>query len=635
MLPDHTITMLWTFTAWLQDATATLPELASKFAQIKRAAKSVDALPCSDDFWLAAAAYVRGDFASAYHISCRVSRALAAHHLSFHGAMHTFVFGMSAARYQSTATGQPRSRCKQDLQKCLRRMARLNHCNPASFRVPYLLLAAADASMKLQADTAITHAEQAEAISAAVGNTLFAAFAADLRSVICLAQHDTTQAQIHTERARNHYRIWLVGDLASKQSTVGHIDASALQARLAALEYSKTEVAVAGGMAHHMRNALVSATAALGAKATAQAKEDSIVAARGLIATLQKEGFEDSLSSAKEAAKTLIDTVAHLAEAGDTARGSVARALRVVDELLRYAALEQAPVSLPTVDLGGIATAAVAHCQLRHPRIIWDVAVGASMQLRAPEEHLMLMCESLLNNAVDALNAKVDSAEKLVRVRVNNVDGWLELCIYDNGCGISVDLQSRIFDPFFTTKPSIKTGLGLALVRKVVMQYGGTITFQSTFGAGTTVLLKLPSVSKDAPLKPPAISDAGAEWVVDGCAISIRWSPQNQIAIAWRGTITVAGSRTYLPTLAKMALSRAEPVCLMYDFAELDGYDVQVVHDHANFSFQHLGRFKKIAVVKPNLAARLAVTAVASLQPVAVRTFETTAAAQAWLDQPA
>lgn len=54
----------------------------------------------------------------------------------------------------------------------------------------------------------------------------------------------------------------------------------------------------------------------------------------------------------------------------------------------------------------------------------------------------------------------------------------LEICVIDNGEGVPDDLQSHLFDPFVTTKPG-GTGLGLALVAKVIGDHGGIIECDS------------------------------------------------------------------------------------------------------------------------------------------------------------
>jgi signal transduction histidine kinase len=71
---------------------------------------------------------------------------------------------------------------------------------------------------------------------------------------------------------------------------------------------------------------------------------------------------------------------------------------------------------------------------------------------------------------------------------------WVEVRVADNGPGIPEAVRSKVFDPFFTTKPVGKgTGQGLAICHRVVVEmHGGTIHFESSPGAGTTFVVRLP-----------------------------------------------------------------------------------------------------------------------------------------------
>jgi signal transduction histidine kinase len=63
----------------------------------------------------------------------------------------------------------------------------------------------------------------------------------------------------------------------------------------------------------------------------------------------------------------------------------------------------------------------------------------------------------------------------------------------DTGSGIEPEIADKIFEPFFTTKqPGKGTGLGLSVVYGVIQRHGGTIDFESSSGAGTTFIIKLP-----------------------------------------------------------------------------------------------------------------------------------------------
>lgn len=77
--------------------------------------------------------------------------------------------------------------------------------------------------------------------------------------------------------------------------------------------------------------------------------------------------------------------------------------------------------------------------------------------------------------------------------------GWVVLSVDDDGAGVDETVAHRVFDPFFTTKPTGEgTGLGLSVVHGIVMSHGGRVTLESSAGAGTTVVVRLPAA--DAPL---------------------------------------------------------------------------------------------------------------------------------------
>lgn len=78
----------------------------------------------------------------------------------------------------------------------------------------------------------------------------------------------------------------------------------------------------------------------------------------------------------------------------------------------------------------------------------------------------------------------------MVRIAVKAHDETAEVIINDNGPGIPRENLEKIFIPFFTTKPH-GTGLGLALVHRIVTEHGGTVSVD-TGQSGTTFTLSLP-----------------------------------------------------------------------------------------------------------------------------------------------
>jgi signal transduction histidine kinase len=95
---------------------------------------------------------------------------------------------------------------------------------------------------------------------------------------------------------------------------------------------------------------------------------------------------------------------------------------------------------------------------------------------------------NLLRNAFEAMNDK-QGGEVIVRARVKG--DLLGLEVIDTGCGIAPSNIDRMFRPYFTTKKQ-GTGMGLPMVRRIVEEHGGQITFESEDGKGTRFLILLP-----------------------------------------------------------------------------------------------------------------------------------------------
>lgn len=132
------------------------------------------------------------------------------------------------------------------------------------------------------------------------------------------------------------------------------------------------------------------------------------------------------------------------------------------------------------------------------------------------------MEQILVNLVINSRDAIADQGE--IRIETRNVlrsaasesaDGspagrlYVEICVSDDGCGMSQETLVRIFDPFFTTKPIGKgTGLGLAVVHGIVTQNEGLIEVDSRLTKGTTIRILLPAVEATS-VDENALQDTG------------------------------------------------------------------------------------------------------------------------------
>ncbi|ATB28316.1 sensor histidine kinase [Melittangium boletus] len=112
--------------------------------------------------------------------------------------------------------------------------------------------------------------------------------------------------------------------------------------------------------------------------------------------------------------------------------------------------------------------------------------------LQGDEFLLQLALENLLRNAVQAC-----PPDSQVKVGVCASPEGVLVSVEDEGPGISPEDAHRVFEPFFTTR-STGTGLGLAVVRRVVVAHGGTVTVGPRPGGGARFELRLPTTEAQA-----------------------------------------------------------------------------------------------------------------------------------------
>lgn len=101
------------------------------------------------------------------------------------------------------------------------------------------------------------------------------------------------------------------------------------------------------------------------------------------------------------------------------------------------------------------------------------------------------LMQVLLNLLVNAIDAMPNGGYLYIRTLVNRTTPAIHIVIRDTGIGIRSDIQATIFDCFVTTKEH-GTGMGLAISRQIMQQYGGAILVKSTPNVGSTFTIVIP-----------------------------------------------------------------------------------------------------------------------------------------------
>ncbi len=111
----------------------------------------------------------------------------------------------------------------------------------------------------------------------------------------------------------------------------------------------------------------------------------------------------------------------------------------------------------------------------------------------ADKRQLLRVFSNLINNAIEAIEARPDTDGKIVVETQREGDENI-VTISDNGKGIRTEEAEKIFQPNFTTR-SGGAGLGLAIVKGIVHSVGGAISFTSEPGKMTTFTIRFPAAS--------------------------------------------------------------------------------------------------------------------------------------------
>ncbi len=104
---------------------------------------------------------------------------------------------------------------------------------------------------------------------------------------------------------------------------------------------------------------------------------------------------------------------------------------------------------------------------------------------------LIRIITNLVKNAIQAIPD--EQTDKQISIKVKKNDHLAIIQVVDNGNGIEAQNIPRIFEPKFTTKTS-GMGLGLGIIKNIIENYKGTITFESEIGIGTTFTVTLPLI---------------------------------------------------------------------------------------------------------------------------------------------
>jgi len=217
--------------------------------------------------------------------------------------------------------------------------------------------------------------------------------------------------------------------------------------------------------------------------------QSETLAALGEMSSAVAHGIRNPLATIRSSAELALES--EPPEWHSAAHNIVAQVDRLdvwVRDLLSYS--EPLGGRLEPIEVGFILRDSLGHFSHELDRRAIEVSArvdGALPPVRADALMLGQVFNSLIANAVEAVERNGRIEVKAERA----AEGHLRVSIRDSGPGMSREQLARAFKPFNTTKAK-GLGIGLALARRIVQRFGGSIALASKPGGGTTVDVVLP-----------------------------------------------------------------------------------------------------------------------------------------------
>jgi signal transduction histidine kinase len=163
---------------------------------------------------------------------------------------------------------------------------------------------------------------------------------------------------------------------------------------------------------------------------------------------------------------------------------------QVVTNFLNFA--RPAQLTLTEVDLGAICERAAAEIRPDARALGGDVELHGEFGVVEGDDVLLRQAVSnLLRNAIEACAAGGGPPRIAIQGDVERASKILRIGVSDNGPGVPEGLRDRVFQPFFTMKRT-GTGLGLALVQKIIVFHNGRIAVTTAPQGGAMFQITLP-----------------------------------------------------------------------------------------------------------------------------------------------
>ncbi|MCG3167472.1 MAG: Adaptive-response sensory-kinase SasA [Bacteroidia bacterium] len=186
----------------------------------------------------------------------------------------------------------------------------------------------------------------------------------------------------------------------------------------------------------------------------------------------QRPGWDKNIERMTQTMIEQIDTLAHIAS-----------------EFSNFAKMPKANNEKINI-ADAIANVVALYNETENCKIEFNAAEN-NLFVLADREQLQRVYNNLIKNAIQSVP---ETREGKILITLEKQDNTVLIKIQDNGSGISDEMKDKIFTPNFTTK-STGMGLGLAMVKSIIENSGGSVHFETTVDEGTVFYVSLPLIA--------------------------------------------------------------------------------------------------------------------------------------------
>ena len=180
----------------------------------------------------------------------------------------------------------------------------------------------------------------------------------------------------------------------------------------------------------------------------------------------------------------------------DIIRENTGRMSELIDDLLDFARLSRLPLNSAPTDIDGMVTAIFSELNARYPGREIQLVKGTLPKIYADPKLLRHVLGNLIDNALKFTRHKKPA---VIEIGYTKDDGEIIYFVKDNGAGFDMKYADKLFGVFqrlHTAEQFEGTGVGLAIVQRIINRHGGRVWINSRKDDGATVYFTIPAPAK-------------------------------------------------------------------------------------------------------------------------------------------